>query len=117
MTNTGVETIEASKSFNCFICSKQLSDKGLPLMVSETTYSQICLGKKLQEILGDKLVILLNQKDCVCWKCATYINKYDKFEFELDLIRDYILNTVLEKYNCKYEDLKDAIDESKTEGM
>uniref|UniRef100_A0A0A9YE69 Zinc finger and SCAN domain-containing protein 2 n=1 Tax=Lygus hesperus TaxID=30085 RepID=A0A0A9YE69_LYGHE len=93
------------KEYPCFLCNAKSSEKGIPLLVSQTTFSRICLGEKLQEILGEKFIVLITSKDAICWKCAKYINWVDKCERKLDLARGNILNMVVTKYKNAEMDL------------
>lgn len=86
------------KEYSCFICDEKSADKGLPLLLAETTFSRICLGEKLQEILGDKFIVLISQKDSICWDCAERINWVDTYEQKIDVIKEKILNQVVNKY-------------------
>ncbi|KAF6201154.1 hypothetical protein GE061_005601 [Apolygus lucorum] len=93
------------KEYPCFLCNAKSTEKGIPLLVSQTTFSKICLGEKLQEILGEKFIVLITSKDAICWKCAKYINWVDKCERKLDLARGNILNMVITKYKNVEMDL------------
>ncbi|XP_014245815.1 zinc finger protein 91-like [Cimex lectularius] len=86
------------KEYFCFVCGAKSSDRGLPLLLSETTYSHICLGQKLQEILGDKLIVLIKPRDSVCWNCAEVINWVDKYEIRIDIAKDNLTNQIIKKY-------------------
>ncbi|BET00053.1 Hypothetical protein NTJ_12869 [Nesidiocoris tenuis] len=78
--------------------SRENPEEGLPLLSCQTTFSRVCLGEKLQEIMGDEFIVLISAKDAVCWGCAKYINWVDKCERELDTARAAILKMVIAKY-------------------
>ena len=69
--------------FNCFVCSEKSKENGIPLLQSQTAFSRISLGEKLQEILGTKYVVLVTSKDSICWDCASYINWVDRCEHKV----------------------------------
>ncbi|KAL1117388.1 hypothetical protein AAG570_004714 [Ranatra chinensis] len=86
------------KQYFCFMCDRKSGERGLPLLGCRTTFSNICLGEKLQEILGDRRTLLVSTRDAVCWTCATCINRIDRYEYKRDILKEYIMDNILAKY-------------------
>lgn len=101
-----------SKQFSCFVCTEKSKEKGISLLQSQTAFSRISLGEKLQEILGTKYVVLVTSRDSICWDCASYINWVDRCEHKVDLVKEYIVNQVSLKYRKIEVTLQETVENS-----
>lgn len=90
--------VNKKKEYDCFICGKKSAVKDLPLIQTQTVFSRITLGEKLQEVLGSKYVVLISSKDSICWDCGAILNWIDRYEYKVDLMKEHILDHVHEKY-------------------
>lgn len=101
-----------SKQFSCFVCTEKSKEKGISLLQSQTAFSRISLGEKLQEILGTKYVVLVTSRDSICWDCASYLNWVDRCEHKVDLVKEYIVNQVSLKYRKIEVTLQETVENS-----
>lgn len=82
----------------CFICDTKLNSGSKCVCSSITQYGNVPYPKKIAELLGDKVVVIVKSADMLCSKCDALMNLMDSLEHELKLVKNEIVIYIQNKY-------------------
>jgi hypothetical protein len=89
----------------CFVCDEELKgDDYVQLSTTRTPYGKTLFPEKIAEVLGEEIVVIVNNDDHACEKCATQLNQIDKLEIDLKLVKNAILSHIRKKHGILVTD-------------
>jgi zinc finger protein 423 len=98
------QTIYASQvqsTFKCFICDENIISAPSVLKESETSTSREKVTKKLARLVGDEFCVIVSEEDVICRRCLTLFNTMDKYEYDLDNVRNRLRGFINKKYGIE----------------
>jgi len=76
----------------CFFCEKRLRGECALMCSSMTLYSNTPIPKKINNMLGERIGIVVSDNDRMCKKCASLFNCLDECEINLKLAKEKMVN-------------------------
>lgn len=80
------------------MCDTKLNSGSKWVCSSITQYGNVPYPKKIAELLGDNVVVIVKSADMLCSKCDALMNLMDRLEYELKLVKNEIVIYIQNKY-------------------
>ncbi|KAJ4438814.1 hypothetical protein ANN_14766 [Periplaneta americana] len=96
----GLRSKVYSKSIlpHCFICDEEITGRGVPLLVSHTSYTKTGLPTKIGQLMGEGFMVVVSVEDMLCKRCGALLNHLDKLESDLDIVKRALTGYLKMKY-------------------
>ena len=83
---------------HCFICDEEIMGHGVPLLMSNTSYTRTGLPTKIGQLMGDGFMVVVSIEDTLCKRCGALLNRLDKLEFDIDTVKRALTGYLKMKY-------------------
>lgn len=88
----------------CFICDENIIGAATSLTDSETITSREKVTKKLAKMVGDDFCVIVSEDDVICRRCLTLFNTMDKYESDMENVRNRLRGFINKKYGIDDEE-------------
>lgn len=99
----------------CYICDDNCNlSSAIYLTAAATATSKTKLPNKIGRIVGDAFMVIVCEDDIICTKCMSLFNQLDRFENDVERIKNNILNSIYKKYEINDDNNTSTTTNTKT---